>query len=97
MFTNTTYLQLKLLFAAILLIVAQSLLLMHQVDSSQHTVSENCEICLHAGNLGHTHNANITPLFSAIALPVAPPSSETTSFHVFSYTFFRVRGPPVIS
>lgn len=45
------------LFFALLLVVAQGHLLIHQTDLDAHAEPSSCEICIHLGHLGQADSA----------------------------------------
>jgi len=46
------------LFVALLLVVAQGQLLIHQTDFEGHSDQPTCEVCIHTSHLGHAAFGN---------------------------------------
>lgn len=79
---------------AMLLVVAQSLLLVHQVEFEEHLASHSCEACLHAGSLGSTHVADSGDLLF-LSLSEAAVQESLLSFDFHRYlTTAQPRAPP---
>jgi hypothetical protein len=81
------------LLLALLLMLGQAGLLLHQLDFDQHTDSGACAVCLAAHGLDHAISVHFTPLPPAPAaeLPVA----AVTASPVFPAPAFRLaRSPP---
>jgi hypothetical protein len=84
------------LIFALLLVLGQSGLVLHQLDFDQHADSGACAVCLAAHGLDHAISAHLTPLLPvrAAELPVAAvavsPVFPAPAFHL-------ARSPPALT
>jgi len=85
------------LFFALLLLIAQGQLLIHQTDLDAHADQSACEVCIHMSYLGHAVSGEATtvPVVSVLDDYFVLQNSTT---HIRSfYTLSQPRAPPLSS
>ena len=85
------------LFLALLLVVAQGQLLIHQVDLDAHSGEASCEACIHIGHLGSAVVNEVTTVDWSLALATYSSSLYRASDFTLAYARPQPRAPPVSS
>jgi hypothetical protein len=83
------------LILALLLVLGQSGLVLHQLDFDQHADSGACAVCLAAHGLDHAIATQFTPLLPA-AVAVLPLAAVTASPVSPAPAFRLARSPPAL-
>jgi len=86
----------RTLLLALLLLLGQAGLILHQIDFDQHTDGGSCVECLAAHGFDHAISARFTPWLPAVTaeLPVAAVNDSP----VFASPAFRLaRAPPALT
>jgi hypothetical protein len=79
--------------AALLLLLAQALLLLHRLDLAHHADGEPCEICLALSAVGHGLPSTL-PTLPPAQLPPPPPAPAFLFTPLRATTLYRSRAPP---
>jgi len=85
------------LFFALILVVAQGELLIHQVDLEEHADQSVCEVCIHTSHIG----SGVAGEINAATFPVEVAAYSTVNHAPVEISFYYVlaqpRAPPFSS
>ncbi|GAB6041000.1 hypothetical protein JCM17961_16740 [Endothiovibrio diazotrophicus] len=88
--------RLKPLLLAVLLLLAQALAALHELDLKAHADGHVCELCLALSAQGHGLPACLPQLLPVRYQPPAPSSALVPALRAAPAAPYRSRAPPVL-